>query len=577
MTDSLTIWGTDYTGVKGFKAGAHSDGPAGKNLYNPATKTDGYFLNSSGVLTEESTCSISDYIAVVPGENYVWSGVSGKTGSNNKRVVGYTTAKAYSQVIKAVSVTGIDIPYENSFTVPTGVYFVRLSYNTADSELMIEHGSIKTSYEPYTNIVNYAYIRPQGTKSITQNGTGIDVAEYATVDVSVSGGINIPTFTVTLASDGETVVSVTCDKTFAECGDYLSNNIDSAILNTVITGGDTFNESVTNTEWTPGSKITYTSGIWADIVYTPNSLTYVVPSWLAETLTVTENGTYYPDAGAFTEVNVNVSGGGGNVFIITVSKNSQTGYWEPNCTWADLAAAYSGGKTIVMKSNNSGANPTVECNLSYMPLYLLYVVDEEQDTEGSAVEDYWIIEGVYQFDSNGLTPPSETYIYWETNQADATASDLLSGKIAYGQNGRITGSATARTSSDLSVSGNTVTAPAGFYSSSASASVANGTAGTPTATKGTVSNHAITVTPSVTNTTGYISGGTISGTGVSVAASELVSGTLSITENGSGIDVTNYAAVDVSISGGGVIVTETQDEHGGTIVNITSGTTVTLQ
>lgn len=188
MTDSLTIWGTDYTGVKGFKAGAQSDGPTGKNLYNPATKTDGYYLNSSGVLTAESTCSISDYIAVVPGENYVWSGVSGKTGSNNKRVVGYTTAKAYSQVIKAVSVTGIGIPYENSFTVPTGVYFVRLSYNTADSELMIEHGSTKTSYEPYTNIVNYAYLRPQGTKTITSNGSGIDVAEYATVDVNVSGG-----------------------------------------------------------------------------------------------------------------------------------------------------------------------------------------------------------------------------------------------------------------------------------------------------------------------------------------------------------------------------------------------------
>lgn len=30
------------------------------------------------------------------------------------------------------------------------------------------------------------YVRPQGTKTITQNGTGIDVAEYASVDVSVS-------------------------------------------------------------------------------------------------------------------------------------------------------------------------------------------------------------------------------------------------------------------------------------------------------------------------------------------------------------------------------------------------------
>lgn len=79
----------------------------------------------------------------------------------------------------------------------------------------------------------------------------------------------------------------------------------------------------------------------------------------------------------------------------------------------------------------------------------------------------------------------------------------------------------------------------------------SGTAGTPTVTKGSVSNHALTVIPSVTNTAGYISGGTISGTGVSVAASELVSGTLSITQNGTDIDVTNYAAVDVSVSGGG--------------------------
>ena len=79
------------------------------------------------------------------------------------------------------------------------------------------------------------------------------------------------------------------------------------------------------------------------------------------------------------------------------------------------------------------------------------------------------------------------------------------------------------------------------------AAMPTGTAGTPTATKGTVSNHAVTVTPSVTNTTGYISGGTKTGTAVTVTASELVSGTKSITENGTGIDVTNYARVNVSI------------------------------
>ena len=78
----------------------------------------------------------------------------------------------------------------------------------------------------------------------------------------------------------------------------------------------------------------------------------------------------------------------------------------------------------------------------------------------------------------------------------------------------------------------------------------SGTAGTPTATKGTVSNHSVSVTPSVTNTTGYITGSTKTGTAVSVSASELVSGNKEITQNGTGIDVTDYETVSVSVSGG---------------------------
>lgn len=103
---------------------------------------------------------------------------------------------------------------------------------------------------------------------------------------------------------------------------------------------------------------------------------------------------------------------------------------------------------------------------------------------------------------------------------------------------------TRRSSSDLTASGATVTAPAGYYSAQASKSVASGTAGTPTATKGTVSNHAVSVTPSVTNTTGYITGGTKTGTAVSVSASELVSGTLQVSSSGTK-DVTNYASASI--------------------------------
>ena len=108
-----------------------------------------------------------------------------------------------------------------------------------------------------------------------------------------------------------------------------------------------------------------------------------------------------------------------------------------------------------------------------------------------------------------------------------------------------------RDSTDLSASGATVTAPAGYYESAATKSVASGTAGTPSATKGAVSNHSVSITPSVTNTAGYISGGTLTGTAVTVDVTELESGTKSITENGTGISVSGYSAVDVNVSGGG--------------------------
>ena len=106
----------------------------------------------------------------------------------------------------------------------------------------------------------------------------------------------------------------------------------------------------------------------------------------------------------------------------------------------------------------------------------------------------------------------------------------------------------ARDASDLTVSGATVNVPAGLYSSAASKSVASGTAGTPTASKGAVSNNSVTVTPSVANTTGYITGGTKTGTGVTVSASELVSGNKAITPSEtaqSGIDVANFKTVSV--------------------------------
>lgn len=183
----------------------------------------------------------------------------------------------------------------------------------------------------------------------------------------------------------------------------------------------------------------------------------------------------------------------------------------------------------------------------------------------------------------------------DVTQKTVTPESMLNGVTALKNDGTdITGTIASKSSTDLTASGATVTAPAGYYAEAASKSVssmtlptsaaasatsgftskatigrsttdqyiniptgynsagvyykvgavANGTEGTPVATKSTVSSNQVTVTPSVTNTAGYISGGTKTGTAVTVKASDLVSGTKSITSTGT-TDVTNYAEVSV--------------------------------
>lgn len=71
-----------------------------------------------------------------------------------------------------------------------------------------------------------------------------------------------------------------------------------------------------------------------------------------------------------------------------------------------------------------------------------------------------------------------------------------------------------------------------------------GTAGSPVATKGTVSGNKIIITPKVTNVEGYIASGTITGATIEVTAAELVSGTTTLTQQ-TGTNVTNYASANV--------------------------------
>lgn len=128
-----------------------------------------------------------------------------------------------------------------------------------------------------------------------------------------------------------------------------------------------------------------------------------------------------------------------------------------------------------------------------------------------------------------------------TDTADATldgGGKLLDGITAYANGVKYTGTIEAKTSSDLTASGATVTAPAGYYASAASKAVSSGAATAPASISGTSASvstgtntltlsKTVSVTPSVS--AGYVSSGTAGNSSVSLTASVTTKAAATIT------------------------------------------------
>lgn len=346
------------------------------------------------------------------------------------------------------------------------------------------------------------YIRPSGTKSISANGSGIDVTEYASVDVAVPAQDS--TFVVTVSYNDQTETwepdctwaeasaAYSAGKTFVakgvwgtgvntDCNVRLSNGSLIGIWFTIDANGF---DDPTNTD----------TRVWYECLFDSNGFivtdttTFPLPQW---SKTITTNGTH--DVTYYASVDVAVPGvtPTGNINITQSGVTDVTNYATATVPTADFGPSvggsfiYSDGN-LVWRASGGG-----------------YAESAGWVNEGG-IDTYWDYNAIPQ--NTTITP---------------TTSAQTIGGARYMMQGPVT-----------------------------VAAMPSGTAGTPSATKGSVSNHSISVTPSVTNQTGYITGGTKTGTAVTVSASELVSGSETKTANGT-YDVTNLAQVVVDVQGGG--------------------------
>lgn len=225
------------------------------------------------------------------------------------------------------------------------------------------------------------YIIPTGTKSITENGTGIDVAQYASVDVAVPIS-STPTLQTKTATPTEQQQTVSPDSGY----DGLSSVTVEAINSTYV-----------------GSSITQRTS--TDL--TRNAYTIIVPA-----------GYYAEDASKAVERTPHATP--------TISLNSSTGA---------VTAIHSQVQGWVEGSGSGPDATSATLQLDTQAAKTITPMEEPQTA---------VVAGKYTIGTVTVDAIPSTYIGTSINQRD---------------------------SDDLTVSGATVTVPAGYYNEVASKSV----------------------------------------------------------------------------------------------------------
>ena len=469
-----------------------------------------------------------------------------------------------------------------------------------------QNGTYTDSHERLYSSVTVNVPQPTGTISITQNGTH-DVTNYASASVSVdntfivtlthTNGEWVPdkTFSQIQAAynRGDTIVVSAWEDEYNPCETscmyseefeefnytviWIDYNLDQIVHEEYFVAADDFGRTLLR--YLEPQKTLVPKTITVNGTYDPwitdhasgySQVTVNVPS-SAPTLQ-TKTKSYTPSETAQTETVTAESGYDGlssvevsigaisSTYVGTgITRRSSSDLTALGATVTAPAGYYAAAATTSVASGSAStpaSTITVTPSISVNSSGLITATASGSKNITPTVSAGYVTSGtagkiaVDGSNTSQLSTQAGTIITpSQTLQTAVAAGKYTTGavNVAAIPNDYIGSGITQRDSDDLTASGATVTVPAGYYSTAASKSVASGTAGTPTASKGTVSNHSISVTPSVTNTTGYITGSTKTGTAVTVTASELASGNKAIVDNGTNIDVVGYSTVSVAV------------------------------
>lgn len=228
-----------------------------------------------------------------------------------------TTVETFVPAITLASATGV-VTGTNTFT--SGYYPASTKTNTLNLTTQAAQTFTPASTSQY--ISSYRWLTGSQTIKGDPNLVPSNIASGVSifgVTGTHQGGTDVTTFTLIWDSNYEYgdinhIQSITCNKTYSEC----YNNIDaypdannSAILIDTY-GAETYTSglvfyAIIGT--TTGDIIKYVAGVqpYMEInYYSDNTITVSMSPEAAMTLNATENGTYTPMEGVYTQVNVNV-------------------------------------------------------------------------------------------------------------------------------------------------------------------------------------------------------------------------------------------------------------------------------